>query len=173
MFRKENWRIRKYDIGLSVFALFAATVLCIVLRDFSENEQYVALVFVLCVVIVSLKTEGYFCGTLMSVISVLGVNYVFTYPYMRLDFSISGYPLTFVTMLTVSLTTCTLTTNLKREQKMRLENERERLRANLLRAISHDLRTPLTGISGAVSLVLENPELSREQERRCCRGHLH
>lgn len=170
MFKKANWKIRKYDIGLSVFALFAATILCIVLQDFSENELYVALVFVLCVMIVSLKTEGYFCGTLMSVISVLGVNYVFTYPYMQLDFSISGYPLTFVTMLTVSLITCTLTTNLKREEKMRMENERERLRANLLRAISHDLRTPLTGISGAVSLVLENPDLTPEQEKELLSG---
>ena len=102
MFQKKNWKIRKYDIGISVFALFAAAVLCIFLEDFSENEIYVALVFVLCVMIVSLKTEGYFCGTVMSVLSVLAVNYVFTYPYMQLNFSISGYPLTFVTMLTVS-----------------------------------------------------------------------
>ena len=38
-----------------------------------------------------------------------------------------------------------------------MENERERMRANLLRAISHDLRTPLTGISGAVNVILDNP----------------
>ena len=170
MLKKKNWVIRKYDIGISVFALFAATILCVILQDYSENEIYVALVFVLCVVIVSLKTEGYFCGVLMSVVSVLAVNYVFTYPYMQLDFTVSGYPLTFVTMLTVSLTTCTLTTNLKREERMRMENERERMRANLLRAISHDLRTPLTGISGAVNVVLDNPELPREQERELLSG---
>ena len=163
MLKKENWTIRKIDLGVSLLALFAATILCVFLRDFSENEIYVALVFVLCVMIVSLKTEGYFCGTLVSVVSVLAVNYVFTYPYMELNFSISGYPLTFVTMLSVSLITCTLTTNLKREEKMRMENERERMRANLLRAISHDLRTPLTGISGAVNVVLDNPELPRTQ----------
>jgi two-component system sensor histidine kinase KdpD len=89
---------------------------------------------------------------------------------MRLDFTISGYPLTFVTMLSVSLITCTLTTNLKREERMRMENERERMRANLLRAISHDLRTPLTGISGAVNVVLDNPELPRQQERELLAG---
>ena len=30
------------------------------------------------------------------------------------------------------------------------------MRSNLLRAISHDLRTPLTGILGASSAILEN-----------------
>lgn len=170
MLKKQNWTIKRIDIGFSVLALFAATILCIFLREFSENEIYVALVFVLCVMVVSLKTEGYFCGTVVSVVSVLAVNYVFTYPYMELNFSISGYPLTFVTMLSVSLITCTLTTNLKQEEKMRVENERERMRANLLRAISHDLRTPLTGISGAVNVILDNPELPRSQEEELLSG---
>ncbi|HZK70291.1 MAG TPA: ATP-binding protein, partial [Clostridia bacterium] len=34
----------------------------------------------------------------------------------------------------------------------------EKMRSNLLRAISHDLRTPLTGILGASSVILENGE---------------
>ena len=36
--------------------------------------------------------------------------------------------------------------------------EREELRSNLLRAVSHDLRTPLTGISGAAATALENDD---------------
>lgn len=43
------------------------------------------------------------------------------------------------------------------EQKsMLVESEKEKMRSNLLRAISHDLRTPLTGILGASSAILEN-----------------
>ena len=39
------------------------------------------------------------------------------------------------------------------------------MRANLLRAISHDLRTPLTAISGSIATVLEDSgALSREQK---------
>ena len=34
--------------------------------------------------------------------------------------------------------------------------EREKMRSNLLRSISHDLRTPLTGIIGASGVILEN-----------------
>jgi two-component system sensor histidine kinase KdpD len=39
---------------------------------------------------------------------------------------------------------------------MLIEAEKEKLRSNLLRAISHDLRTPLTGILGSSSAILEN-----------------
>lgn len=42
------------------------------------------------------------------------------------------------------------------KQHIVLENEKERMRSNLLRAISHDLRTPLTGISGSVETVLSD-----------------
>ena len=37
-----------------------------------------------------------------------------------------------------------------------VETEKEKMRSNLLRAISHDLRTPLTGILGSSSTILEN-----------------
>ena len=44
-------------------------------------------------------------------------------------------------------------------EKTRIANlniETERLRSNLLRSISHDLRTPITGIIGSSSVILEN-----------------
>lgn len=44
------------------------------------------------------------------------------------------------------------------QRKMLIETEKEKMRSNLLRAISHDLRTPLTSILGASSAILENGE---------------
>lgn len=41
------------------------------------------------------------------------------------------------------------------KQQIEMETQRERLRANLLRAISHDLRTPLTSISGNAGVLME------------------
>ena len=54
------------------------------------------------------------------------------------------------------------------EQRIRShkETEQERFRGNLLRAISHDLRTPLTGILGACSAILENDESFDKSTRR-------
>lgn len=42
------------------------------------------------------------------------------------------------------------------QARLSIETEKEKIRSNLLRAISHDLRTPLTGIYGASSAILEN-----------------
>lgn len=53
------------------------------------------------------------------------------------------------------------------KQTAELETQREQLRANLLRAISHDLRTPLTGISGNAGMLMEKSfslDESKKQE---------
>ena len=47
--------------------------------------------------------------------------------------------------------------NLNENQKqISMQAEKERMRANLLRAISHDLRTPLTSISGNANVILSD-----------------
>ncbi|MGL6175192.1 MAG: ATP-binding protein [Cellulosilyticaceae bacterium] len=59
----------------------------------------------------------------------------------------------------------------KEQEEDKIEIERERLRGNLLRAISHDLRTPLTGISGASSLILDkNNEIEEIKKRELIEG---
>lgn len=42
------------------------------------------------------------------------------------------------------------------QKQILIDSEKEKMRSNLLRAISHDLRTPLTGILGASSVLIEN-----------------
>ena len=132
--------------------------LCAVLRMFDPSDVYVALIFECAVVLVSRFTDGYLFGLLASVIGVVGVNWIFTYPYMQLNFTISGYPLTFLVMLAVSVVVSALTTQIKQQEKLRAEAEREKMRGNLLRAVSHDIRTPLTAIVGGIDAILENGE---------------
>lgn len=43
-----------------------------------------------------------------------------------------------------------------KQHEMEMIAESERLRGNLLRSISHDLRTPLTGIIGATATIIDN-----------------
>ena len=45
---------------------------------------------------------------------------------------------------------------IQRERTAAIQAQKEQLRANLLRTISHDLRTPLTGISGNAHVLLQN-----------------
>lgn len=54
---------------------------------------------------------------------------------------------------------------LRAEQLHSLNIEKERLGNNLLRSISHDLRTPLTAIAGGSEFILENGNISPEMER--------
>ena len=171
--KKENWTVTWKSVGVTVGLFTVTTLICVLLQRFGtssespgQNETYVPLVYVLCVLLVSLLTDGYLCGTVVSVLSVFAVNYVFTYPYMNFNFTLSGYPLTFLTMLAVSLTVNTLTSTLKRQERIRMEAESERMRANLLRAISHDLRTPLTAISGSAVTLLENENLPDWQKKQ-------
>jgi two-component system sensor histidine kinase KdpD len=51
---------------------------------------------------------------------------------------------------------------MNREQKILMEKETERIRSDFLRSISHDFRTPLTGIIGACS-TLEQQDVSLDE----------
>ena len=54
----------------------------------------------------------------------------------------------------------------REKQRMEESARQEALRANLLRSISHDLRTPLTSISGNAAILLENLGQLDEEGRR-------
>ena len=152
--------------ALITLGLLGATCLVSVgLNSIAQSTTAATLLFVLCVHIVARVTDGYFWGIAASVVAVLCVNFIFTFPYMAFNFTIAGYPLTFATMLAVSISTSALTTLVKKQDKLRLESERARMRADLLRAVSHDLRTPLTSIAGSADLLLENADLPEESRR--------
>ena len=163
MIPKKEWA---RDTLRMLLLLGAAVAVCSVLsRVHDDNNPFAVLIFVLAVAIVALVTNGYVWGVLASVIGVFCVNYMFTYPFWSFDMSITGYPLTFVVMLVVSVVISTLTTRVKQTERLRYEIESEKLRADLLRALSHDLRTPLASIEGADSLLLEQPDLSEAECR--------
>ena len=161
-----SWR----DIAVAAGLLLAAVCVCIPLRIADSSEGFAYPIFVLTVLLISRFTTGYLYGVLASVLGVICVNFIFTYPYLAFNLTITGYPLTFFTFLAVSLITSTLTTRLKLEERLRAENEKEQQRANLLRAVSHDIRTPLTSIVGSTSAVLENPGLTGEEQRTLLEG---
>ena len=79
------------------------------------------------------------------------MNYIFTYPYFAVDFTIAGYPITFLVMLAIAVITSALMTQIKRQEQIRREIEKEKMKSNLLRAVSHDIRTPLTSIAGSAA----------------------
>lgn len=154
------------DFAVTVGILACSVELCVVLRIADSSDGIAYPIFMLAVLLISRITTGYFFGILAAVFSVIGINYIFTYPYWAFNFTLSGYPLTFLTMLCVSLITCTMTTKIKQQDRLRTESEKEKMRANLLRSVSHDIRTPLTSIVGVTSTLLETPNLPVDEQHR-------
>ena len=140
------------------------------MAEFREKSQRLARanreqIFVFGVFLISLKTHGYCYGITSAIVSVFAVNFAFTHPYYVFDFFVEESILSAVIMLAVAVSTSTLNSRIRDQEKLRSENEKERMRGNLLRAISHDLRTPLTSIYGSSSTLLSKYDaLPKEQQ---------
>ena len=156
-----------------------------ILISHTGGENNSALVYMLAVSLTSLLTDGYFYGILCSLVGGFCINYFFMGPYAAFSLSYAGYPVAMVSMVAISCVVSALTSRVKnqaieaarREQNtkllyemnsrlneekaaIQLEAAREAIHSNLLRAVSHDLRTPLTAISGTASVLMNSNELS-------------
>ena len=157
---KLTWK----DAVFTLLVLVVAFALNLLLQKLFHTQTLIPMIFVLGVFFVSLNTQGYFWGITASLISVLAVNYAFTFPYYAFDLITPECLASAIVMLIVAIMTGTLTTQIKVQEKMKAEIDKERMRGNLLRAVSHDLRTPLTSIYGSGSAIIENYDsLSKEQ----------
>ena len=159
---------KKQTIADGLFTVVTLIVVFLVnlflVRQF-DTKTMTPMIFVLGVFLVSWRTQGYVFGIVSSLISVLAVNWAFTYPYWAFDLISPECISSAVVMLIVSTMTGALTTRLKQQEKLKADAEKERMRGNLLRAVSHDLRTPLTSIYGACSAIIENfDNIPREKQ---------
>ena len=164
-------RLILVNILKTLLLLAAATLLSLILSNINDdNNPFAVPVFILTVALIARATTGYVYGIAASLVSVMCVNYMFTYPFFEFDMSIAGYPLTFAAMLVVSVIISTLTTQIKQQERLRYAMEAEKTRADLLRSVSHDLRTPLTSIVGSCSILLDSPQLDQADRQELLRG---
>ena len=159
---------KKQMVADCVFTLVTLIVVFLInlflVRQFNTKTM-TPMIFVLGVFLVSWRTQGYGFGIASSLLSVLAVNWAFTYPYWAFDLISPECISSAVVMLIVSTMTGALTTRIKQQEKLKAEAEKERMRGNLLRAVSHDLRTPLTSIYGSCSAMIENfDSIPREKQ---------
>ena len=159
------------DCLFMLTTLIAAFGLNLLLQTWFKTYTMTPMIFVLGVFLVSWRTQGYFWGIVAALISVLVMNYTFTYPYWEFDLISPECLSSAAVMLVVATLTGMLTTRIKQQEKIRSEAEKERMRGNLLRAVSHDLRTPLTSIYGSCSALIENYDgIPREKQLQMLSG---
>ena len=160
-------KIKTYIVNslLALLILSASFGISVALQDVFDISEHITTLFVFAVFLISFITDGYLYGIISTFIAVLAINYAFTYPYFYIDFTIPANLISAIAMLILSILTSTFTTRLKRWQAVKSESEKERMRANLLRAVSHDLRTPLTTIYGASSSIVENYEKFNDTQK--------
>ena len=154
------------DSAVTLGILCAAFAVSVLLQDTLQIPEHVTTTFAFAVFLISMITNGYIYGVLAAFIGVIAINYAFTFPYFRLNFTIPTNLFSAIVMVIISVLTSTLTTQVKLHQRIKAESEKERMRANLLRAVSHDLRTPLTTIYGASAALLEEEQTLTDAQRQ-------
>ena len=157
-----------YNLTLTASTLSAAALVSYFLSIGSQalgTDAFVSMIFLLAVFLIARSTDGYVYGVASAAISVLAVNFAFTYPYFAFNFTLTGYPLTILCMSAVSIITSALTSQAKLHHATMLKAQAAEMRGNLLRSVSHDLRTPLTSIVGAAS-ALADPDADLQEELR-------
>ena len=154
------------DVLITVIALVGAFGLSLLFHYTFDVKEHITTIFIFAVFLISLLTDGYFYGVFAAFVGTVAVNYAFTFPYFSIDFKNPGHLISGIIMIAIAILTGALTTKLKHQESEKAEAEKERMRANLLRAVSHDLRTPLTTIYGSGTTLLENGDAMTEEQKK-------
>ena len=156
---------------ITAASLIGAFLLSLLFQYIFNVQEHIPTVFIFGVFLTSLLTQGYLYGVAAAFIGTFAVNYAFAFPYFAVDFTTPVNLISGVIMIAIAVLTGALTTKLKHHEAVKAESEKERMRANLLRAVSHDLRTPLTTIYASGTTLLENSDaLTQEQKASILTG---
>ena len=161
------------DTLITVGTFIVSTGFCFALEGLDMEDLNYIIIYVLGILFTAVYTNGTLYSSVLSMVSVLGYNFFFTEPkFAAFRLSDRMYIFTFMLMFAVGITTSLITSELKHKmarinelnvekEKLKNEAEREKLKATLLRSISHDLRTPLTTIKNGAELIMENPDMDK------------
>ena len=152
--KKPFWQNLLILAGILAFAVIFNELLF----SLGLEDQNLIMIYILSMLVIARYTDGFFYGALSAIAGTFIFDFLVTEPRLSFTFTI-GFPITLLIMLSVSLISCAITTQMKRSFAQRqstwIDAEKEKTRGVLLRAISHDLRTPLTGILSASSIIEE------------------
>ena len=144
------------SLVIGVFSLLA-----ILLEKFLLPKTGVLLLLQLALVIISI-TNSRLTTTLSSLACALIFNYFFTAPLYTLHMTDAEDITNLVVFLIIALVTSEFSIRYRKQNEALRHAE---LRSNILLSISHDLRTPLSSIIGAISTLKEYQNLIDDEAK--------
>lgn len=143
--------------ALTAGILATVTALGLVFNEADFIETAVVLACFFSVIVVAWLTDSFVFSLAAAALGTLIFDYFFTDPYYRFIVYDVNYITIFFIMSIAALISSMLTLQARRNaliaRKKEEETEKERYRANLLRSISHDIRTPLSAMIGTAEML--------------------
>jgi K+-sensing histidine kinase KdpD len=127
-----------------------------------ENECII-MVYLVCVLVTTVRTESFIFGIIDSLLSLVVFSYVFTEPKMTFQVYSKRDIVFLVSFLITSIVSGRVVYKLRLQTE---KAEKEQQRSTVLRSVAHDLRSPLTALSGEGELLSENYDKLSDDQRR-------
>ena len=110
-----NTKLKSFfrDIAITILILIAFFFISLAIHTVFNTQALIPPFFVLAVFLISVLTDGYSYGVGAAFISVLAVNFAFTFPYFSFNFTIQENIISAIILLLVTMPTSALTTKIK------------------------------------------------------------
>lgn len=125
------------DVAKSAAILILCTLVALWFASLGFSEANIVTVYILGVLLNAIVTNSWVYSTASSLLSVLAFDFIFISPRLSLQAYASGYPVTFLVMLSAALITSTLT---KRVKKQASQSAQKAYRTELLLETSRKLQ---------------------------------
>ena len=144
------------DFLISITILIIATIIAHIFFYQTAHNINVPMIYTLATFFISRYTKGYGWGIVSSLLSVIFINWRFTFPYFKINFMIDGYPMTFLGILVIAIITNMTTTSLNREKEAAVKRAKDQLdedaKDQLVMVIKEDANWLLNMVENLLSI---------------------
>ena len=170
-------RINLQDFLIMTAVMAGATAVSFLIDRSRFSNSNIVTIYILAVLITSVLTAERIYGIIASVLYILLFNFLFIEPRFSLLVYDPDYMVTYLVSMISAIITGNVSARMKQSTWQAMKNwrereeaqivaENERFRSKLLRSISHDLRTPLTSISGNAANLVAHADALDEKEKQ-------
>lgn len=152
------------NIAVTAAIMTSAYYINILIETATSFKRVEPMIYLLAVFFVAVCTDSFVYGAVSSVAASLTLFIIYIQPASVIGFTFN-LVLAIIIVFVASIMVCALTVYIKRDKKLKRITANERMRADLMRAISHDLRTPLTSIYVSSSTILDSYHAMTPEQR--------